>query len=274
MKRRGRWEAASLMLMMRRFFDRYRMVLAALVGAMLAVGFMLTYLDINPPAGKYTDAQIEALANQQIAKITPSPPVEPAIFNLVRPSVVSVLRSAPGSNGDPGIGSGVIADENGNIITAYHVVAGLDQAWIRFVDGSVQPATVDKTQPDKDLAVLHVDKLPDAATAATLAGNVQPGDEVMAIGAPFGLEGTATSGVVSAIGRSFVVEETGQVLSDMIQFDAAVNPGNSGGPLVNMNGQVVGIVTGIINPTNERVFIGLGFAVPIQSASGIFPPLG
>jgi S1-C subfamily serine protease len=96
----------------------------------------------------------------------------------------------------------------------------------------------------------------------------------MAIGAPFGIEGTLTMGVVSGLNRSFVVEKTGQVLTGMIQFDAAVNPGNSGGPLVDMSGRVVGIVSGIINPTKDGVFIGLGFAVPIESASGIFPPLG
>jgi S1-C subfamily serine protease len=96
----------------------------------------------------------------------------------------------------------------------------------------------------------------------------------MAIGAPFGIEGTFTQGVVSGVNRSFVVEQTGRVLTGMIQFDAAVNPGNSGGPLIDMAGRVVGIVSGIINPTQDGVFIGLGFAVPIDSASGIFPPLG
>jgi len=97
---------------------------------------------------------------------------------------------------------------------------------------------------------------------------------VMAIGAPFGLEGSLSSGVISATGRTFVVEETGQVLTNMLQFDAAANPGNSGGPLVNMSGHVIGIVTGIVNPTRDRVFVGLGFAVPFESASGILPPLG
>ncbi len=96
----------------------------------------------------------------------------------------------------------------------------------------------------------------------------------MAIGAPFGLDGSVSSGIVSGLGRRFMVEETGQVLDNMIQFDAAVNPGNSGGPLVDMNGRVVGIVTGLINPTGDRVFIGLGFAVPIEAASGIIAPLG
>jgi S1-C subfamily serine protease len=96
----------------------------------------------------------------------------------------------------------------------------------------------------------------------------------MAIGAPFGLEGSVSSGVISATGRSFVVEETGQVLTDMIQFDASVNPGNSGGPLVDLSGRVVGIVTGLVNPTQNRVFVGLGFAVPIESAGGVLPPLG
>ncbi|HWO73894.1 MAG TPA: trypsin-like peptidase domain-containing protein, partial [Dehalococcoidia bacterium] len=100
------------------------------------------------------------------------------------------------------------------------------------------------------------------------------GDRVLAIGSPFGLEGSLSAGVVSGLGRNFLVEETGQVLTNMIQFDAAVNPGNSGGPLVDMNGRVVGIVTGIVNPTRDRVFVGLGFAVPIEAASGVLPPLG
>ena len=87
---------------------------------------------------------------------------------------------------------------------------------------------------------------------------------MLAIGAPFGLGGSVSGGIVSALGRRFRVEETGQVIEGMIQFDVAVNPGNSGGPLVDRNGHVVGIVSGIINPTNERVFIGIGFAVPIR----------
>jgi S1-C subfamily serine protease len=168
----------------------------------------------------------------------------------------------------------VIVDEFGNILTAYHVIEGASEVTVRFFDGTEAVATVDREEPERDLAVLHVGQLPQTVFPATLAGSVRPGDRVMAIGAPFGIEGTLTMGVVSGLNRSFVVEKTGQVLTGMIQFDAAVNPGNSGGPLVDMAGRVVGIVSGIINPTQDGVFIGLGFAVPIESASGIFPPLG
>ena len=96
----------------------------------------------------------------------------------------------------------------------------------------------------------------------------------MAIGSPFAFEGSVSSGIVSATGRRFIVEDTGQVLENMIQFDAAANPGNSGGPLVDRSGRVVGIVTGIYNPTDERVFVGIAFAVPIESSGGIVAPLG
>jgi S1-C subfamily serine protease len=145
---------------------------------------------------------------------------------------------------------------------------------VRFFDGSTASASVSAQQPERDLAVIQVRRMPNGAQAATLAGGIRQGDKVMAIGSPFGLEGSVSSGIVSATGRSFVVEETGQVLQNMVQFDAAVNPGSSGGPLVDFNGRVVGIVTGIINPAGDRTFVGLGFATPIESASGIIPPLG
>jgi S1-C subfamily serine protease len=260
--------------MVRKYLEHLKIPLTALAGAIVAIGVMLIYLEIEPPGGRYSDADIRALADEQIENITPAPPVEPEIFNLVRPAVVAVLREPPGSGREGGIGSGVVVDEFGNILTAYHVVAGKSEVTVRFHDGSTQVATVDRQEPERDLAVLSVDRMPDTAIPATLAGGVQQGDKVLALGAPFGLEGSLTAGVVSAVGRSFVVEQTGQVLTNMIQFDAAVNPGSSGGPLVDLNGRVVGIVTGIINPTNDRVFVGYGFAVPIEAASGVFPPLG
>jgi len=145
---------------------------------------------------------------------------------------------------------------------------------VRFYDGSTSPGTVAQKQPDRDLAVVRVRRLPNGVEPATLSGGIRQGDKVLALGSPFGLEGSLSAGVVSALGRRFQVEETGQVLDNMIQFDAAVNPGNSGGPLIDYSGRVVGIVSGIINPTDQRVFVGLGFAVPIEAASGIFAPLG
>ena len=261
--------------MNREKFRRAQPLLTALGGAAIAVVVMLVYLGANPPDGRYSDSDIRAIADEQIDAIPPELPVEPELFAMVRPSVVTIYRQGldPSSN-ERGVGSGVIVDEFGNILTAYHVIEGADQVMVRFFDGTESPATVDREEPERDLAVLHVADLPQTVFPATLAGSVRPGDEVLAIGAPFGIEGTLTKGVVSGLNRSFVVEATGQVLTGMIQFDAAVNPGNSGGPLIDMSGRVVGIVSGIINPTDDGVFIGLGFAVPIDSASGIFPPLG
>lgn len=271
----GSLRRSGIHLMNRFDIGRLRTPLTALAGAAIALAVMLLYLDVNPQEGKYQDADIRALADEQIEAVPPEEPVEPGIFNVVRPSVVTVYRDPEDGSQERGVGSGVLVDEFGNILTAYHVVEGRSEVRVRFHDGTEAVATIDREEPERDLAVLHVsDPLPEAVFPATLAGNVRPGDRVMAIGAPFGLEGTFTMGVVSGLNRSFVVEETGQVLTDMIQFDAAVNPGNSGGPLIDMAGRVVGIVSGIINPTNQGVFIGLGFAVPIDAASGIFPPLG
>jgi len=258
--------------MVRRFLNLARFPLTSLAGGLLAVAVVLAYLEVEPQPGRYTDADIARLADERISQITPTPPLEPEVYALVRPSVVLVIRDP--NDRDAGVGSGVVIDEFGNILTSYHVVIGLDQVTVRFADGSTAIATVDVEQEERDLAILHVERLPENVTPAVLSGGVRPGDRVMAIGAPFGLDGSVTSGVVSATGRSFFVQETGQVLTNMIQFDAPVNPGNSGGPLVDLSGHVVGIVTGLVNPTKERVFVGLGFAVPIEAAAGVLPPLG
>jgi S1-C subfamily serine protease len=255
-----------------RFLKSARLPFTALLGALLGVALILAYLHLDPQPGRYSDADIQRLADERIAEITPTAPLEPAIYAQLRPSVVLIMRD--GNDRDAGIGSGVVVDEFGNILTSYHVVAGLDQVTVRFFDGSSALATVDVKQEERDLAVLHVPAMPQGVTPAVLSGGVSPGERVLAIGAPFGLEGSVSAGVISATGRTFIVEETGQVLTDMIQFDAAANPGNSGGPLVDMSGRVVGIVTGLVNPTQERVFVGLGFAVPIEAAGGVLPPLG
>jgi S1-C subfamily serine protease len=252
-----------------------RTPLTILGGSLLGVGIMLLYLHFEPPSGRYNDATIQDLAQKRIDAVTPTPPVEPAIYAQVRPSVVLIYRDQPGGDANlRGVGSGVVVDANGSILTAYHVVAGVDSVTVRFYDGTTAAGIVAQKQPERDLAVVQVRRLPQGIEPATLAGGVSQGDKVLAIGAPFALDGSVSAGIVSAIGRHFTVEETGQVLDNMIQFDAAVNPGNSGGPLIDMHGRVVGIITGIVNPTGQSVFIGIGFAVPIEAASGIFAPLG
>jgi len=123
-------------------------------------------------------------------------------------------------------------------------------------------------QPDKDLAVLKPQKIPDDLEAAILGSSQQlaPGDVVVAVGFPFGIGPSISSGVVSGLNRHFKSPDGQQTLKGLIQFDAAANSGNSGGPLVNTSGEVVGIVTAILNPTSARTFIGIGFATTIESA--------
>jgi len=174
------------------------------------------------------------------------------------------------------IGSGVVITDQGVILTNYHVIAGAARLRIRFYDGHQSDATVIGAQPEKDLAVIKASSLPDDLPAATLGSsrNLVPGDEVVAVGFPFGIGPSVSSGVVSGLDREFASEEHQQDLDHLIQFDAAANPGNSGGPLVNMNGEVVGIVTAILNPTDAKTFVGIGFATTIESAGnavGISP---
>jgi S1-C subfamily serine protease len=201
--------------------------------------------------------------------------VPPQIYAAVRPAVVSIQveGKTPDNNSFSGRGSGVVVDESGKILTSLHVVAGSQTVKVRFYDGSEASARVAGTQPDRDLALLEVPALPDGVEPVILGGGPNVGDAVVAVGNPFGLDGTLTMGVVSGLGRRFKVQSTGQELDNMIQFDAAVNPGNSGGPLIDMAGRVVGIVTGIANPFGQSAFIGLGFAVPIQAASGLVAPV-
>ncbi len=258
------------------YLAAFRTLLTILAGAAVGVLLMVVYLQLDPPAGKYNDSEIRALAGEQIKASTPTPPIEPQIYAQLLPSVVVVSAGSPDPAQGSSVGSGVVVDLNGSILTAYHVVNGFDTVTVQFYDGSTATGTVTQKQPERDLAIISVNALPKGVDAATLAGGVHAGDEVMAIGAPFGLAFSASSGIVSALGRSFYVAETGQELNDMIQFDAAINPGNSGGPLVDMNGHVVGIVTGILSPDPNITpsFAGISFAVPIEQASGLVAPVG
>lgn len=166
------------------------------------------------------------------------------------------------------VGSGVVIVDDGTILTNLHVVAGARRLVVTFFDGAQSEATVLSVQPDKDLAVIKPKTIPDDLPAATLGStaNLQPGDDVVAVGFPFGIGPSVSSGVVSGLNRAFLSPQGKQELSGLIQFDAAANPGNSGGPLISMDGEVVGIVTAILNPTDARTFIGIGFATTIESA--------
>jgi S1-C subfamily serine protease len=162
------------------------------------------------------------------------------------------------------------------ILTNLHVVAGAKRVKVVFYDGMESDAEIVGLHPEHDLAVLQARAIPDDLVAATMrsTGDLAPGDNVAAIGFPFGIGPSVSAGVVSGLKREFRSPEGKRVLTNLIQFDAAANPGSSGGPLVTAEGEVVGIVTAILNPTESRVFIGIGFAVPIEnaaSAAGMHP---
>ena len=172
-------------------------------------------------------------------------------------------------HGTTGVGTGVVIVDKGIILTNLHVVLGAEKIMVRFFDGMESEATVIGVRPEHDLAVLQAKSVPDDLVSATLrsTADLQVGDHVVAVGFPFGIGPSASAGVVSGLKREYHSPQGKRVLTNLIQFDAAANPGNSGGPLVTADGEVVGIVTGILNPTAQRVFIGIGFAVPIENAA-------
>ena len=187
------------------------------------------------------------------------------VYEQVRPSVVQITISA-GRTG--GTGTGVVVDEDGHILTNNHVISGASTIEVRFADGSTSPATVVGTDPANDLAVIRVSD-PDAPLSPAQFGDsdsLRAGDQVLAIGNPFNLEGTLTQGIVSALDRTYASGGRTRPIRGMIQTDAAVNPGNSGGPLLNCAGEVIGINSLLENPSGDNVNVGVAFAVAINTA--------
>lgn len=212
-----------------------------------------------------------AVVEKALAEQEPRPSTAAVAFANIQRSVVIIQAMEAESLESSSLGSGVIFDEeNGDILTALHVIGDLPYILVTFWDGSESGALVMTRIPENDLAVIRPLVIPDDLQAATLAGSggLNIGDEVVAIGSPFGIANSVSAGVVSGKGRSFQVRRSGVTLQNLIQFDAAANPGNSGGPLVDRNGEVVGIVTAILNPTDQEFFVGIGFAVTLEAAGG------
>ena len=167
-----------------------------------------------------------------------------------------------------GVGTGVVIKDDGLILSNLHVVAAARRITVVFADGTESAATVTGVRPEHDLAVLKAARIPDDLQPAVLrsTGDLSEGDGVVVVGFPFDIGPSVSAGVISGFNREYQSASGARVLSNLIQFDAAANPGNSGGPLATMEGEVVGIVTAILNPNNQRSFVGIGFAVPIESA--------
>lgn len=207
------------------------------------------------------------LGTVDTAAPTPTPTV-PELYARLAPTVV-VVRSQL-ADGKTALGSGVIFDEDADILTALHVVNDATRITVTFSDGSSYEAKIFARQPDNDIAGIRALGHPDQLAVATL-GNpnaLNVGDEAIVIGNPFGLEHSLSTGVISGLHRSVQPPGADQPMTDLIQFDASVNPGNSGGPLFNREGDVVGIVSGLANPNGQASFAGIGFAVTIQAAGG------
>jgi S1-C subfamily serine protease len=249
---------------------RRRVLLYAAVAVVAVLGLGVWWLwPAGPPP--LTPADVDKAVQHGLQQAQEqqrnTPPDATIADRTITPSlvVVTAQRADPG-NIDTRLGSGVVINAAGSVLTALHVVDGATRIQLGFADGSSSGATVLVTKPESDIAVLAPDRLPDLVVPAVMAGPPPVGDAVYAVGNPLGLTHSLTAGVVSATDRS-IPTGRGQ-LSGLIQFDAAVNPGNSGGPLLNRAGQVVGIVTALANPANQDFFVGIGFAVPIATAGG------
>jgi S1-C subfamily serine protease len=256
----------------RAFMARHERIALVVFAALLSLLLVVGYTATKPPVRQISQHDIDAAVLHTLdSNVLPSPAAK--AFEIVQQSVVRVRRLEHLKDEEDdrirGIGSGVVIVDKGVILTNLHVVNGAEHIQVVFADGTESDATVIGLQPENDLAVLQAKTIPDDLVPATLRStrDLSMGDQVIAVGFPFGIGPSVSAGVVSGLKREYRSPEGKRLLTNLIQFDAAANPGNSGGPLATMDGEVVGIVTAILNPGDQGVFIGIGFAVPIENAA-------
>ena len=222
----------------------------------------------RPEPARLAQGDIDAAVLHALSK-NPLPSRASQAYEAIQDAVVRVRSLDPDDEGKDGVGSGVVVREDGTILTNLHVVGGAKRIEVVFRDGLKSEAVLVGARPEHDLAVIKPGKVPDDLAPATLrsTGDLRPGDEVVAVGFPFGIGPSVSAGVISGLGREYRSPEGRRLLTNLIQFDAAANPGNSGGPLVTADGEVVGIVVALLNPGKAATFIGIGFAVPIENAA-------
>lgn len=256
----------------RELYTRHeRRILFAAIAA-LAVLVLSSRAAFAPAPREITQEDIDAAVLRTLQeKALPS--TASKAYQAVRHAIVRVRAIGDGLEYDEyaqrAVGSGVVIVDRGVILTNLHVVAGSSRIRVTFADGHESEAQITGTQPENDLAVLQALQIPDDLAAATLGSSAKlaPGDEVVAVGFPFGIGPSVSAGVVSGLKREYRSPAGNDMLTDLIQFDAAANPGSSGGPLVNAAGEVVGIVTAILSTGEQGSFAGIAFAVPIQTAA-------
>jgi serine protease Do len=253
-------------------------VAAGLAGGIIGIGAMQAIDNgdggsaVSAPTTTEASSQSSSQNSSQVTSTTENCLAAADIYETVRPSVVEVRSAGAQSQGT---GTGVVIDKDGHILTNYHVISGASTIEVLFSDGSTASAELVGEDKANDLAVIKVTSSDVNLVPAELGDSdaLRPGDEVLAIGNPFSLEGTLTQGIVSAVNRTYATGSSTRPIRGMIQTDAAVNPGNSGGPLLNCRGQVVGINTLLENPTGQNVNVGIAFAVAINTAKRAMPQM-
>jgi S1-C subfamily serine protease len=238
-------------------------VIVALVAALILTNVRISHRpDLSSGA---VNAIAQQQANTAVSNLEASPPTAGSVYAKARAGFVVIV--AQRANGTSDLGSGFIVDSAGGILTALHVVTKTTSIKVVFADGTTSTASISSSDASDDTAVLRTVKRPAIVIPEVLGSGGDVGDEVFALGNPGGLVGSLSAGVISGLDRNFA-PEGGHMLTGLIQFDAAVNPGSSGGPLLNVKGQVIGVVEGLANPSGADSFAGIGFAVPIGSAGG------
>ncbi|HWA19644.1 MAG TPA: trypsin-like peptidase domain-containing protein [Devosia sp.] len=271
---------------------RDRPVASLLVtSTLIALALFALYDAVRGPTPPMSGNEFETRLEEALAERPPEPAFGSVVFQNAIGSIVRIeayedkppdSSAPPTASAEPpagsededamraytAIGTGVIIDDKGTILTNFHVASAGPKLRVTFMDGTQVSGAMIGATPEQDLAVIYPASMPEGVEPAVLASSLglDPGDDIAAIGFPFGIGPSISTGVVSGTGRVFKTEHD-KILTGLIQFDAAANPGNSGGPLLNADGEVVGIVTAIVNPSGNRTFAGIGFAVPIETAA-------
>jgi S1-C subfamily serine protease len=254
-----------------RWGKHLRGLLPFVSGVLAALLALFIYNSLSPDA-QLSRTDVNEVVASAMASATARPPDSVGVYQRIQPSLVLIETERDGSNGetDFALGSGTVINQNGEVLTSLHVVDHAKKISITFADGTQAEGKILSSQPEIDIAMVAPSALPQVLVPATLGnpGAMKVGDEAYVVGNPFGLYSSMSAGVISGFDREYHPPSLPNVIRGLIQVDAAVNPGNSGGPLLNSSGHVVGVVTGIVNPTKDSFFIGIGFAVPINVAAG------